>query len=74
MFADLPDVMELKLSDLELLINLPMGGSINSVLADGFPMKGIVVSRSGDASSDVKSVVIRLVNRKPVASIYKNWL
>ena len=63
MFADLPEVMELKITDLELLIGLPMGGSINSVLADGFPMKGVVVSRSGEATSDVKSVVIRLVNR-----------
>lgn len=63
MFADLPDVMELKITDLELLIGLPMGGNINSVLADGFSLKGVVVSRSGDATSDVRSVVIRLVNR-----------
>jgi hypothetical protein len=63
MFADLPDVMELKITDLELLIDLPMGGSISSVIIDGFPMKGIVVSKSGDATSVVRSVVIRLINR-----------
>ena len=63
LFADLPEVMELKTSDLELLIDLPMGGNINSVMVEGFPMKGVVVSRSGEATSAVRSVVIRLINR-----------
>src|SRR5687767_5632975 len=63
MFADLPEVMELKTTDLEYLIALPMGGNINSVLVDGFPMKGVVVSKSGEETSDVRSVVIRLMNR-----------
>ena len=63
MFADLPDVMELKTTDLEVLIDLPMGGNINSVMVDGFPMKGVVVSKSGEATSAVRSIVIRLINR-----------
>ena len=63
MFADLPEVMELKTADLELLVDLPMGGNINSVMVDGFPMKGVVVSKSGDAASAVKSIVVRLINR-----------
>jgi hypothetical protein len=63
MFADLPEVMELKTTDLELMIDLPMGGNINSFMVDGFPMKGVVVSKSGEPTSDVRSVVIRLMNR-----------
>ena len=63
LFADLPEVMEIHASDLETLIAIPMGGNINSVLSEYFPIKGIVVSRSGEEASDVKTVVIRLVNR-----------
>jgi hypothetical protein len=63
MFADLPEVMNINTSELESLIALPMGGSIQSVLADAFPLKGIVVSRSGDATTSVRSIVIRLINR-----------
>ena len=63
MFADLPEVMNINISDLEQMISLPMGGNINAAIADGFILKGIVVSRSGEASSEVRSVVIRLINR-----------
>jgi hypothetical protein len=63
LFADLPKVLDLNITDLELLIALPMGGSISSVLAENFPLKGVVVSKSGDVNADVRSVVIRLVNR-----------
>lgn len=63
LFADLPDVMDLNLNELEMLIALPMGGSTTNIFSETFPLKGVVVSRSGDAASDIKSVVIRLVNR-----------
>lgn len=63
LFADLPDVMNLDVNELESLIALPMGGTTTEIFTESFPLKGIVVSRSGDAGSDIKSVVIRLVNR-----------
>lgn len=64
LFADMPQRMRVQVSDLESLLNLPVGASVNTVLAPGFNFQGIVVSISPVSDAAVKSVVIKSTNRK----------
>ena len=61
LFADLPQRMNLKVSDLETLFSLSVGSGINTMVSEQFRLQGTIVSKSEDAS--VKSVVIRSSNR-----------
>ena len=61
LFDDLPQKMKLRVSDFANLLNLPVGASVKTFLADNFHFKGVVVSASGDET--VKSVVIRSTDR-----------
>lgn len=64
LFADLPDKMHFNVSDLEQLLTLPIGASVNSRLNDNFMMVGTVVSKSNPQTSPAQSVVIRMTNRQ----------
>jgi hypothetical protein len=64
LFQDLPEKMNLTLSDLEPLFHLSVGESVTAKFTKGFFIKGIIVSRSGDSASTVKSVVIKSTNRQ----------
>ena len=62
LFADLPQKMLLKLSEMEPLLNASIGDVISVKAADNFSLEGTIVSKSEDAS--VKSIVIRSSNRQ----------
>jgi len=62
LFADLPQKMKLRITDLKDLLDLPVGASVKTFLADNFNFKGVVVSTASNA--DAKSVVIKSTNRQ----------
>lgn len=64
LFPDLPQRMKLRMNDLEDLLELPVGASVKTFLADNFIFIGTVVSKSDPASAGVQSVVIKSTNRK----------
>ncbi len=64
LFADLPDKLSLHLSDMEALLSLSVGASVNTVIANGLPLIGTVVSKSGDAITSLSSVVIKSTTRQ----------
>lgn len=59
LFADLPERMNLAISDMESLFDLAVGTPVIAKLTKSFPFKGTVVSKSGNVASDVRSVVIK---------------
>ncbi|MGE5519176.1 MAG: hypothetical protein ACM3VS_04540 [Candidatus Dadabacteria bacterium] len=63
-FNDLPDRMNIRLVDVDALVNLPVGSPVNTVVAPNFRAIGTVVSSSEDKLEDMKSVVIKLQNRQ----------
>lgn len=63
-FADLPDRLTLRMADMEALLNLPVGSSVNATIAPGLILKGTVVSKSNPADASVKSVVISSIARR----------
>ena len=63
-FADLPDHLALRVTDLEALLNLPEGTNVNTNLAPGFLLNGIVISKSNPADVSSKSVVIKTMSRQ----------
>lgn len=58
-FADVPERMPLHVADAEELLSLPVGTRVNATLAAGLPLVGVVVSKSNETDTAVKSVVIR---------------
>lgn len=64
LFTDMPQKMKLRISDLEDLLELPVGTSIKTFIAENFNFHGTVVSKSDPSHKDVKSVVIKSTNRK----------
>ena len=64
LFPDLPQRMKLRVANLEGLLELPVGASVKTFLADNFNFIGTVVSRSDASSASVQSVVITSTNRK----------
>jgi hypothetical protein len=64
LFSDMPQKMKLRISNLEDLLDLPVGASVKTLITDNFNFHGIVVSTSDAANTTVKSVVIRSTNRK----------
>jgi hypothetical protein len=64
LFEDLPQKMNLTISDMESLFDLSVGTPVMARLTKSFHVKGTIVSKSGDAKSDVRSVVINSTTRK----------
>ena len=67
LFSDLPNNLKLRLTDMEALLNFPVGTQVNTSIAADFPLAGIVVSRSNQAEAFVKTVVIKSSNRPGAA-------
>lgn len=63
-FTDLPDKLDLRVTDMEALLNLPVGTQVNATVATGFSLSGTVVSKSNPAEQSVKTVVIKSALRK----------
>jgi hypothetical protein len=59
LFADLPQRMNITVSDMESLFDLPVGTAVMAKLTKDFPFKGTIVSRSGNVEDQVRSVVIK---------------
>ena len=64
LFADLPDKFTIDVKDLESLFEVEEGQSVNVRLAGPFNYHGTVVSRSTTKRFDVRSVVIKSINRQ----------
>lgn len=59
LFEDLPQKMNLTISDMESLFDLSVGTPVIAKLTENFPFKGAIVSKSGSAETPVRSVVIK---------------
>jgi hypothetical protein len=70
LFADLPDNMPLKVSNLEGLFELETGSPVNVTLSNNFHIIGSVISKSSGNDLNVKSVVIKSINRKGAIFTY----
>jgi hypothetical protein len=64
LFADLPQKMTLRMSELESLFNLPVGAAVNTLFTEKFRFQGTVVSKSDAQDPTVKSIVLRSSNRQ----------
>lgn len=62
LFADLPQKMNVTISDMESVFDLPVGTVVTAKLAKNFPFKGIIISKAGDTGAQVRSVVIKSTN------------
>lgn len=62
LFSDLPDKLNLDLSVITPLLELPVGASVKVNLSNVFPFKGVVVSKA--ENSGIKSTVIKCLNRQ----------
>lgn len=63
-FSDLPERAPMKVSALENLLDLPVGATVNTNIADKVSLVGVVVSKSNPADATVKSIVVKSTNRK----------
>ena len=63
LFSDLPDNLNLRLGDLETLLDLPEGAQVNATIANGLTLVGTVVSKSNPADVSSKTVVIKSPTR-----------
>jgi hypothetical protein len=64
LFEDLPQKINVKISDMESLFDVPAGTSVIAKLTPNFNLKGTVMSKSGTAESSVRSVVVKAINRQ----------
>lgn len=64
LFSDLPDKLNLRLTDVEALLNISVGKQVNAIIATGFPLVGVVVSKSTLKDAFVKTVVIKSTTRQ----------
>lgn len=70
LFSDLPSKMNIKISDLASLLELPVGASVHTLIAPGFNFQGTVVSTSPATDATAKSVIIKSTNRKGATLIF----
>lgn len=63
LFADLPQKMNVTLSDMESLFDLSVGAPVKAKLTNSFYLKGTIVSKSGTAETAVRSVVIKSTSK-----------
>lgn len=64
LFDDLPQKMNLTISDMESLFDLSVGTPVIAKLTNSFHFKGTIVSKSGTIETSVRSVVIRSTTRQ----------
>jgi hypothetical protein len=64
LFSDMPEKMKLKVTDLESLLDLPVGTSVKTTLGGNFDFQGTIISVSPASSTSAKTVVIKSTNRK----------
>ena len=63
LFSDLPQKMDLRVSELETLFSVKLGETVRTILSEQFVFEGTVVSKSDPKDASVRSVVIRSTNR-----------
>lgn len=63
LFADLPQKMNLKLTNMESLLDKTIGTAVSIQASDDFLFEGTVVSTSDRQEASVRTVVIRSSNR-----------
>jgi len=63
LFADLPQRMQLKMTEMETLFAATVGSNINKQVSEQLRLQGTVVSVSDGQDASVKSIVIRANNR-----------
>jgi hypothetical protein len=63
LFSDLPEQLNLRLADMEALLNLSVGAQVTATVANGFQLTGTVVSKSAPGNAFVETVVIKSLNR-----------
>jgi hypothetical protein len=63
-FDDLPERMPLRITEFEKLLDLPVGTKVNASVNKEFSIIGNIVSKSNGADPNVKSVVIKAINRQ----------
>ena len=64
LFEDLPQRMNLTISDMESLFDFSVGTSVMAKLTKSFAFKGTIVSKSGNSGTTVRSVVIKSTTRQ----------
>lgn len=64
LFADLPDRMPLRMANFESLLEQSIGSKVTAAVSKDFFIIGYVMSKSNDADPNVKSVVIKAINRQ----------
>ena len=69
LFNDMPEQMRIRITDLTGLLDLSVGTSVNTFLAQNFHFQGTVVSVS-PPEENVKTVVIKSTNRKGASLIF----
>jgi hypothetical protein len=69
LFNDMPEKTRIRVTELENLLNLPVGTAVNTFVAPNFPFQGSVVSVS-PPNENSKTVVIRSTNRKGASLIF----
>ena len=63
-FTDLPEKQPIQISAVESLLNLSVGASVNTTIANGLVLNGTVISKSNPADASVKSVVVKTTSRQ----------
>lgn len=63
LFQDLPQQLNVVIEQLQNLLNVPVGQSVNFNVSAGFNFQGQVVSSASKYEGSIKSVVIRSSNR-----------
>ncbi|HVE60820.1 MAG TPA: hypothetical protein VNA26_03325 [Chitinophagaceae bacterium] len=64
LFSDLPEKLDANITALEALFDLPAGQTIQIPFGRSFTLQGIIMSKSEANDINVKSVVIKSINRK----------
>ena len=63
-FNDLPEMLSVRVTDMEALLNLPEGALVNKTVAPGLTLQGTIVSTSNPVDLSTRSVVIKSTNRQ----------
>ena len=63
-FGDINDKQEVNIANLESLLKLSVGTSVNTTIATGFRLVGTVTSKSNPEDASVKSVVVKSNTRQ----------
>jgi hypothetical protein len=63
-FNDVPEKMSLRLTDMDAVLDLPIGAKVNTSIANNFTIVGTVISKSDPVDGASKSIVIKAINRK----------